>query len=75
MINYSIYENSFVFADWDNFEPELETVELPSSGKLIVERISDNKVQIIKLISSNPSDFLKKEFQPGAVLKRKLHFE
>lgn len=41
---------------------------------MIVERINDSESKIIKLISTNPSDFLNPAFQPGKILSYEVHF-
>lgn len=40
--------------------------------KLDVQEISSGEKRIVRIISSNPSDFLRPEIQPGTVLSYKL---
>ncbi|MFW6381760.1 MAG: YlzJ-like family protein [Bacillota bacterium] len=68
-----MFQNEFIFADWEEFEPEYETITLGSNLKLLVERI-DNKadMRVVRVLSTNPRDFLNSRYQPGFVLKYSL---
>ena len=72
MINYSIFHNDFIFENWDNFEPEYETIEYKNGIKLKIERINEQQAQIKQIISSNPQHYLNKKIYPGKQIKTKL---
>jgi len=68
MINYSILPPELVFENWDNFEPEFETIEVDGELSLEVERLDPNKVKISRIISSNPHVYLNNSYTPGTIL-------
>lgn len=72
MINYSIYPAEMIFADFDDFEVNYEEMTLDDGTTVMTERINDNQVRISKIISSDPKCFLRKDIQPGAILKTNL---
>ena len=69
MINYSLYESSFVFAEWEEFDPEYEEIKLNDSSSLLVEYCDKNSFKIVRLISSDPLDYLNPDFVPGSIHK------
>lgn len=40
--------------------------------KMSVEKISADEYRIVRILSTNPEDYLKNEIQPGQVISRKL---
>lgn len=67
MINYSIYQSSFVFSEWDDFQPEYDEVTLNNSISLVIEYCNQDSFKIIRLLSTDPADYLKSEFEPGSI--------
>lgn len=37
---------------------------------LLIEDIAENKCKVIRILSTNPDDFLMDDLQPGAILNR-----
>ncbi|MGM0409604.1 MAG: YlzJ-like family protein [Bacillota bacterium] len=64
MINYSIYSSSYIFSEWENFNPEYKEIQLNDNLSLIVEKNNDN-YKVIRIISSNPNDYLNSSIAPG----------
>ncbi|MGB9839745.1 YlzJ-like family protein [Thermovenabulum sp.] len=52
-----------------NFKEILIDVDL----KLIVEPMDNFSAKIIRIISSNPMDYLNPEFQPGKIILFRMH--
>lgn len=49
---------------------DLKYQELEVGGaKLLVEQFGVDKCRVVRLISTNPADYLKNEFQPGTELR------
>jgi len=48
--------------------PQYQEVEV-KGAKLLVEQLNMETCRVVRLISTNPADFLKNEFQPGTELK------
>ncbi|MFW5998648.1 MAG: YlzJ-like family protein [Bacillota bacterium] len=69
MINYSVYENDFVFKNWEEYQPEYEIIDVLPDLKVQVERINENEVKMVQVISSNHHYFLHKNLTPGSILK------
>lgn len=66
MILWTIMPFEAVFPDED-FAPAYEEAEY-SGVKMVVEKISPEQCQIVRLISTNPQDYLRRELQPGSIL-------
>ena len=39
-----------------------------AGSKVMVERVADNQCRIVRIISSNPNDYLRDDIQPGVYL-------
>ncbi|MFW6022462.1 MAG: YlzJ-like family protein [bacterium] len=72
MINYSIIPNELLFSDYDDFDVNYEEIELDDGLTLMVERIDESSVKVVKIISSNHQDFLRSNIQPGMEIKSSL---
>jgi len=72
LINYSIYPSELLFADFDDFEVNYEELTLEDGTTIMVERIDDKQVKVSQIISSDPQCFLRKDIQPGTILKTNL---
>ena len=70
MILYSVIDPDFVFEGWDDYEPEYKEIKLSDSVNMIVEDINKEEVKIVKLISSDPQDYLNDEYSPGSIIKK-----
>ncbi|MBE3553117.1 MAG: YlzJ-like family protein [Kyrpidia tusciae] len=67
MILYTAVPLSFVFAG--EARPAAPKMEIRfGSACLEVESIGADRVRIVRLISPNPSDYLRPEYQPGREL-------
>lgn len=52
----------------DKEGPPYQEIEV-GGAKLLVEQQSMDKCRVVRLISTNPADYLRSEFQPGTELK------
>ncbi len=72
MINYSIFQSEFIFKDWDDFNPSYKVVEMQNGLKLEVEQVNEESVRIVRIISTNPGDYLRDDITPGSIVKSRL---
>lgn len=70
MIVYTIFPLELVFEGYEDFKPEYEEIERDGC-RLLVEALSFNQGKIVRLISSNPQDYLNPAYQPGEIIKFK----
>ncbi|HHU93202.1 MAG TPA: hypothetical protein GXZ20_08750 [Halanaerobiaceae bacterium] len=73
MLNYSIYPLEMVLEDYDNFEVKYDELILPDGLKILAERIDQEDVKVVKIISTDPQDYLRPELQPGTIIKAKIY--
>ncbi|MGE5578837.1 MAG: YlzJ-like family protein [Bacillota bacterium] len=66
MVLYSIYPPEVVLGQVENPEPRFFTVEL--DGRTLVLEMKDGRAQIVRLLSTNPRDYLDSRWQPGQAL-------
>lgn len=75
MILYSVIDPQFVFQGWDDYEPEYKEVQISDSVSMIVEDINEDEAKIVKLISSDPQDFLNQDYAPGSIVKKDVMYK
>lgn len=51
----------------DKDGPPYQELEV-GGAKLLVEQVNTDTCRVVRLISTNPADYLKEEFQPGTEL-------
>jgi len=73
MVLWTILPQEAVFPP----EPEAEAVNAYEeityqNTRLIVEPVSRDQCRIVRLLTTNPADYLKAELQPGTFLARNL---
>ncbi|ADL13074.1 YlzJ-like family protein [Acetohalobium arabaticum] len=69
MVYYSIIPAGDIFAEEDE-EAEEELVELEVDGvTMLINQTEVDKGEIVKVISSNPQDYLNADYQPGTMIK------
>ena len=73
MILWSIVPPDIIFSDV-NIEPIYEEVEY-SGLKCVVEKINSAQCRIVRLLTTNPSDYLRNELQPGTILTYERMFK
>ena len=73
MIMYTLMPPELVFpASDDDFAKQ--TVVNINGVKVVIQPHSQHQWQIVRLLSSNPSDFLNEKFQPGQLIDIKPFF-
>ncbi len=68
MIIYTPLPIESVLEGSESFSPEYKEIEI-DGNKLLVEHHSFNEGKVVRLISSNPQEYLKPHLQPGAIIK------
>lgn len=69
MVYYSIIPGEDIFAEEDE-EAKEELVELEVDGvTMLINQTGVDKGEIVKIISSNPQDYLNVDYQPGNMVK------
>ena len=66
MILWSIVPTETIFGDLET-KPIYEEVEYIGM-KCVVEKIDSAQCRIVKLLTTDPSDYLRVELQPGTIL-------
>ncbi|WP_371371197.1 YlzJ-like family protein [Sporomusa aerivorans] len=68
MVLWTIMPVEMIFQqEAEESQNNYEEVEY-AGAKVMVERINDNKCRIVRIISSNPMDYLRDDIQPGVCL-------
>ncbi len=68
MILYTTMPIEAVLEGYDSFKPEYRELDYHGGGKLIIEQLSPTEGRLVRLISSNPEDYLRPECRPGAII-------
>lgn len=67
MIHYTPLSLETVFDGWD--KPRSAPTEVVVEGvTMLVEPVNEKEAKIVRIISSNPQDFLNPSFQPGKTI-------
>jgi len=69
MILWTVMPLELVFGQEDISNP-YDEIDYDGT-KLMVERVSINQCRVVRLLSSNPQDYLRDDIQPGAMLTYK----
>lgn len=70
MILWTVMPIELVLAQQDNVSNPYEEIEYAGT-KMMVERMPSNQCRIVRILSSNPMDFLRSDIQPGTILNFK----
>jgi len=66
MTLWSVIPNEIIF---DNATPPIAYEEIECNGmKCLVEKTSPTECRIVRLLTTNPSEYLRTELQPGTIL-------
>ncbi|MPL60604.1 hypothetical protein SDC9_06165 [bioreactor metagenome] len=68
MILWTVVPLEAIFAGADTQLPQYEEIEYEGT-KLVVEKSVSGQMKVVRVLTTNPADYLRSEFQPGAVLK------
>lgn len=67
MILYTALPLELILEGYEEFSPKYE--EMKKGGQLLlIEPISFNRGKIVRLISSNPQDYMNPSLQPGEII-------
>lgn len=67
MIHYTPLPLEDVFAGWDRSSPEPQEI-IVNGVTMQVEPLNVKEAKIVRIISSNPQDFLNPTYQPGKTI-------
>ncbi|BCV24998.1 MAG TPA: hypothetical protein GXX50_00050 [Firmicutes bacterium] len=67
MILYTPMPLELVLDGLDAYRPQYEEVTV-RGHKVVVERTGVNQAKLVRLLSTNPNDFLDPSFFPGAII-------
>ncbi|MDI3538156.1 MAG: hypothetical protein PWP12_61 [Bacillota bacterium] len=67
MILYTPMPLELVLEGMEDYRPQYEEVVV-RGHKLLVERTGVNQAKLVRLLSTNPNDFLDPSFFPGSIL-------
>lgn len=75
MIIWTVFPEEMVLKNTlEEGVPQYEEIEYGGT-KVMVEGISPSQYRIVRILSSNPQDYLRPELQPGAVFTYRPIFE
>lgn len=70
MILWTIVPEEVVYRDQNQPVPVYEEIEYIGQ-KVVAQKISQNEFRVVRLLSTNPADYLRSELQPGRVITYK----
>ncbi|NLO88951.1 MAG: hypothetical protein GX088_01245 [Clostridia bacterium] len=73
MVIYTLVSPELLLYD-DSVKPQFKEIKM-GEVTLQIEDQKDGTAKVVRLISSNPQDYLNMRFQPGTVLNYTLLFE
>lgn len=73
MILWTIMPEELVFSQESNPIP-YEEIEF-AGAKMMVEKVSDSERRIVRILSTDPADYLRQDIQPGNLLIAKTTYE
>lgn len=65
---WTIMPLEMVMEGYDTYEPAYTEIAW-NNATLLVEQTDENSARVVRLISSNPQDYLKPELQPGTIIQ------
>ncbi|UNC91858.1 YlzJ-like family protein [Candidatus Contubernalis alkaliaceticus] len=67
MILYTALPQELIWEGYSDFSPKYQ--EITKGGRiLLIEPLSFNQGKVVRLISSNPQDYMNPSFQPGEII-------
>lgn len=74
MILWTVVPEEIIFAGQN--QPVISCEEIEYLGqKVMAEKISQNEFRIVRLLTTDPADYLRNELQPGRIITCKPVFE
>ena len=68
---YTIMPLEVVMEGSETFEPVYSEMSWKNGGTLLVEEMGQNQAKVVRLISSDPLDYLDPAVQPGCIIEFK----
>jgi hypothetical protein len=69
LILYTIVPLETVLDGSDNYVPLYSELPLKNGGTLLLEQCGQNSARVVRLISSNPGDYLDPKLAPGSIIE------
>lgn len=73
MVLWTIIPPEIIFGVADN-NPSYKEINVQGTS-LLVEQVSSTHSRVVRLLSTCPDDYLRPEFQPGALLEWRLTYQ
>ncbi len=70
MILWTIVPEEVVYADPNQTNPTYEEIEY-AGQKIMAQKISQSEFRVVRLLTTDPSNYLRNELQPGTVITYK----
>ncbi|WP_096199418.1 YlzJ-like family protein [Bacillus sp. FJAT-45350] len=70
MILYTTVPQELIYPEQEESFAKQQTIEI-AGGLLVVEAVSESEYKVIRLISSDPMQYLNSSYSPGAVIPMK----
>lgn len=69
MLLWTVVPLDVVFKEADSTEPAVRCEEVGyAGGRVVVEKNSADQVRVIRVLSTDPREYLRQEWQPGTIL-------
>ncbi|CVK17586.1 YlzJ-like family protein [Sporomusa sphaeroides] len=70
MILWTIVPEEVVYGDQNQPQPAYEEIEY-AGQKVMAQKISHNEFRVVRLLTTDPLDYLRNELQPGTIITYK----
>lgn len=70
MILWTIVPEEVVYGDRNQPQPAYEEIDY-AGQRVVAEKISQNEFRVVRLLTTDPFDYLRNELQPGTVITYK----
>ncbi|WP_425060923.1 hypothetical protein SCACP_16840 [Sporomusa carbonis] len=70
MILWTIVPEEAIFVNQNQSIAAYEEIEY-SGQKVLVEKVSAKEFRVVRLLTTNPSDYLRNDLQPGTIITYK----
>ena len=68
---YTIMPLDVVMEGSESYEPQYTEMAWKNGGTLLVEEMGQHQAKVVRLISSDPQDYLDPTIQPGCIIEFK----
>jgi hypothetical protein len=72
---YTVMPLEMVLDGNETFQPTYTEIPLKNGGTLLVEETGQKTAKVVRLISSDPMDYLNPVIQPGSIINYQTTFQ